>query len=417
MNILFGNAIYPTPSPNTTPLNIQQDTIMPKIQKSHKSHYGVDESHRSHLVEAEASTYPLMTIKFKLTEKINYIKLNLMQRTKPYMIDWAITMNCNLNCQHCRGMTPDELSTEETLKVAQEIVELNPEWVIIEGGEPLMRDGIWEILKVLQELDINLITNGTLINSENIKQLKDLGIKVMISFDSPYPEVYERLRAGASFNEVLRNGEKLANQGILHSINFALSKYNYKDIPKMFSLTKSIGAEMINILGLKPCEKYQEQLLSKEEYKAAIISACESSKNGISFYFDEPFFHACLDEWNIKLPQLSTGTTVQKESKILTPATTSCIFGEYIFIEPNGEIKPCTFAPYVLGNAKEGVIKVWESMKKSEFLSKIKKPETRTGACKICKHLDKCRGCRSRTYALTNDWFASDPACPLSKNG
>ncbi len=329
---------------------------------------------------------------------------------KPYMVDWAITMKCNLNCQHCRGMTPNELSTEETLKVAQEIVELDPGWIIIEGGEPLMRDGIWEILKVLQGLDVNLITNGTLITSDslNIKRLKDLGVKVMLSLDSPYPEVYERIRTGAKFKEVVHNGEKLANQGILHSINLTLSKHNYKDLPKMFSLAHSIGAEMINILGLKPCEKYETQLLSKEEYKTAILSACESANNGVGFFFDEPFFYACLEEWNINPPKPS------KQSKILTSETSSCIFGEYMFIEPNGDIKPCTFAPYVVGNAKEGIAKVWDSMKNSDFLAKIRNPETRTGACRTCKYLYKCKGCRSRAYALTDDWFASDPACPLS---
>jgi len=327
---------------------------------------------------------------------------------KPYMIDWAVTMKCNLNCQHCRGMTPDELSTQEALKVAQEIVKLNPGWIIIEGGEPLLRDGIWKILKVLQGLDVNLITNGTLINSENIERLKDLGVKVMLSLDSPYPEVYERIRTGAKFYEVLHNGEKLATQGILHSINLTLSKHTYKDLPEMFSLAHSMGAEMINILGLKPCEEYQNQLLSKEEYKTAILSACESANNGVSFFFDEPFFYACLEEWNIDLPKPS------KQSKILTSITTSCIFGEYMFMEPNGDIKPCTFAPYVVGNAKEEVAKVWDSMKNSDFLAKIKSPETRTGVCKTCKYLDKCKGCRSRTYALTHDWFASDPACPLS---
>lgn len=60
----------------------------------------------------------------------------------PYMIDWAITNRCNLNCLHCRGMAEEELKDETILRVAEEIPLLKPRWVIIEGGEPLDRKSV-----------------------------------------------------------------------------------------------------------------------------------------------------------------------------------------------------------------------------------------------------------------------------------
>jgi radical SAM protein with 4Fe4S-binding SPASM domain len=233
----------------------------------------------------------------------------------------------------------------------------------------------------------------------------------MLSLDSPHADVYESIRVGASFSDVLIGGEKLAAQGILHSLNVALSKHNYRDLPGIFSLAEQMGTGIVNILGLKPCERYEAQLLTKEEYEIAIRSACESASDRVSFFFDEPFFHAAAREWGIELPEPS------EDGKILAPESSACIFGDYVFIEPNGEVKPCTFAPYVLGNAQDGISDVWQSMQTSEFLAQIRDPVTRTGYCRTCEHLSICKGCRSRTYALTGDWFASDPACPLAKNG
>lgn len=53
----------------------------------------------------------------------------------PHLVDWAITRECNLSCRHCRGVTEGELSTAEAKWLVAEIAELEPGWVIVEGGE------------------------------------------------------------------------------------------------------------------------------------------------------------------------------------------------------------------------------------------------------------------------------------------
>ena len=65
--------------------------------------------------------------------------------TAPVYIDWVITSECNLNCRHCVGMEEGELTHEEAIKVANDVIELAPQWVILEGGEPLMRPDLKEI--------------------------------------------------------------------------------------------------------------------------------------------------------------------------------------------------------------------------------------------------------------------------------
>jgi len=332
-------------------------------------------------------------------------------KVTPHFIDWVITDKCNLSCRHCRGMLKGELSTERAKRLITEIAELGPGWVIVEGGEPLLRQDLFELLELMRQrqLEAHLITNGMLLTPQIIATLKQLGVRVMISIDGATPATYEAIRHGASFDRVVQSASNCAQEGLLEAINTAILKTNYTEIPGVLELAASIGAPKVTFIGLKPCHHYPEELLTPQEYGEAIKLVCQAAqKTGVEFFFDEPFFWATVKEQGLltQMPAESAG--------ILFPSTTACIFGEYLFIEPNGEVKPCSFAPLVLGNVNEKPLgEIWREALASPLLNQIKDPKTRTGHCQSCRYLADCKGCRSRTFVLTGDWFASDPVCPL----
>ncbi|MBN1366586.1 MAG: radical SAM protein [Dehalococcoidales bacterium] len=330
---------------------------------------------------------------------------------KPYLVDWAITHQCNLKCRHCRGMRVGEMDSTRAKEIINEIAELKPGWVIIEGGEALLRKDLFDILKLARQkgLDVHLISNGTLLNVEIRTILKQLGVKLMISIDGATKETYESIRRGAKFEKVVRAAKEAASDGLLESINFTLMKDNYLEIPGIMALAASIGLKRVTFIGLKSCESYENELLSAKEYAEAIRLACDGAvKTGVEFYFDEPFFWPVVKEQKLQvgLPTANTG--------IVSQETNACIFGEYLFIEPNGEVKPCSFAPMVLGNVKEkSLVTIWQDNLASPLMERIRSYTSRTGNCKSCKYLTDCKGCRSRTFVLTGDWFAADPVCPI----
>ena len=182
----------------------------------------------------------------------------------PYLVDWAITPRCNLNCQHCRGFPEGEVSTERAKRLIAEMAELKPGWVIIEGGEPLLRNDIFELLGLMreQELEVHLITNGVLITPRIVSTLKQLGVKVMVSIDGATKVTYEAVRNGANFERVVQSAREYAREGLLEAINFTLLRTNYTEIPGFFKLAAEIGVKRVTLIGLKPCEDFQEKLLS-----------------------------------------------------------------------------------------------------------------------------------------------------------
>jgi radical SAM protein with 4Fe4S-binding SPASM domain len=308
-------------------------------------------------------------------------------------------------------MSQGEVTNSRARSLIREMASLRPKWVIVEGGEPLLREDLFELLESMrhEQLDVHLITNGMLLDAGLLNRLASLDIKVMISIDGATAATYEAIRCGAGFDKVLENARRCSERGILEAINFTVMRANYKEIPGIFETARSVGVNKINIIGFKPCQGYPGEMLGQEEYTEAIRLACQSAAaTGIGLFFDEPFFWAV-----VKDKGFSAGNPAS-EAGIVSSSTTACIFGEYLFIEPDGDVKPCSFAPMVLGNVNEKRLDtIWHEALDSPFLSRIKDPKTRTGRCRSCRHLEDCKGCRSRTFKLTGDWFASDPCCPL----
>lgn len=331
----------------------------------------------------------------------------------PYLVDWAITESCNLTCRHCRGMVAGDLRRDRAMRLVEEIAALKPGWVIIEGGEPLLRTDLFDLLTALRnkDIDVNLISNGLLLTDTVLSRLRELDVKVMISIDGATAATYEAIRAGSSFKKAVAAARRCAEARLLSAINCTILKMNYREIPGVFDLAASVGAPKINFIGLKPCHNYPAELLTAEECGEAIRLACESAKRtGLQFFFDEPFFGAVVKEWGLPLPAASG------DAGIVASATNACIFGEYLFIEPSGDVKPCSFAPIAVGNVKEkSLTAIWDEMQTLPFFCQIKEPGQRTGRCRDCQYLAQCKGCRSRTRVITGDWFASDPVCPLLK--
>lgn len=139
-----------------------------------------------------------------LADNIRSVSLPPISRAELFLAD-----GCNLNCTYCfEGLKPRRLMP---LELAQTAVErLVKEWsrdekvvgIALFGGEPLLN---WPVLKRVVEyakenaqrsgkqVSFFVTTNGTLLNSERVRFLKDHQVYVMLSMDG-LPEVHDRHR-------------------------------------------------------------------------------------------------------------------------------------------------------------------------------------------------------------------------------
>jgi GTP 3',8-cyclase len=138
----------------------------------------------------------------KYNRQINYLRI-------------SVTDRCNLRCYYCMPecgvelMKHDEiLRFEEILEVVKEAVKHGITKVRITGGEPLVRKGIVDFIKMLAEIpeikDLAMTTNGIFL-SQYAMPLKEAGLKRLnISLDSMDPEKFKTISRGGDLNLVIQ---------------------------------------------------------------------------------------------------------------------------------------------------------------------------------------------------------------------
>ncbi len=91
----------------------------------------------------------------------------------------------------------DELSTDAAKMLIHQITEVSRPLLILSGGEPLLREDIYEIIRYGADrgLRMGMGSNGMLIDDEVARKLKDAGMwTVAISLDSSIPERHDEFR-------------------------------------------------------------------------------------------------------------------------------------------------------------------------------------------------------------------------------
>jgi len=314
-------------------------------------------------------------------------------------------------------MEEGELTHDEAIKIAKDIIKLAPKWVILEGGEPLMRPDIFELGRMFHRagIDIYPITNGNAFTEKKLEELVAFSPKILFSIDGADAEVYEYTKVGAKFDEVQRWMKKCAEKGIFHGITVVLSRLNVGQIDALVKMTEDLGGKRMIFLPLKPFAEdktsvayYKKNALSPEEQEAA-IKKVYSLKTGLDIFYDEPFL------WNVAAAQrISLNTS---DSGITIPEVQGCASAYSLYIQSNGDVRPCMFTHEALtfGNAaREPLEKVWQRMQSSDILVNWANQKERKGACGKCDKFNSCRGCLARTMRLTGDPLQSDPCCPLA---
>lgn len=138
----------------------------------------------------------------------------------------SVTDRCNLRCIYCMpegGVSlvrhEDILTYDEICAVARAAAELGITKIRLTGGEPLLRSGLSELIRMLSKIDaiddISLTTNGTLL-SHHAAELKSAGLKrVNVSLDTLRPERFKLItRLGDNLGKVLAGIEIAKTVGL-----------------------------------------------------------------------------------------------------------------------------------------------------------------------------------------------------------
>jgi radical SAM protein with 4Fe4S-binding SPASM domain len=353
-----------------------------------------------------------------------------LQVHAPFLVVWNFTYKCNLNCKHCYSNSgknsTNELSTEEAKKVVKQVADFGATSLAFSGGEPLMRKDFFEVACYAVDLGlyVSLATNGTLLNDETVRKLKETGVHyVEISLDGVDPKTHDQFRGQpGAFDQTLKGIKNCLDKQICTCIAVTATKNNLKEVPAVLDMAESMGIDRFtlfnfiptgrgkDIVAQDPSPQEREQILSylneqlSEHRKIAILSTtpqlarvalqCSANQEGDMMM---PLAHM-------------QAAKVSKRARALADFIGGCGAGRfYCAISPEGDVQPCVFMPLVVGSLKTQKFEdIWAN---SPVLQDLRNREKLKGRCGKCEYKYVCGGCRARAYAYTDDYLKSDPGC------
>ena len=329
-----------------------------------------------------------------------------------FYFQWHLTERCNLRCTHCyheNYSSAGELDGLQLLKSAEKMVGVLEKWdkvgsFSLTGGEPFTRKN--ELISLAKELDqfdrvayYDILTNGSLIDSETAQLLHNLGKlrRVQLSLEGTVAETNDNIRGQGSFESTIKTIRLLKKAGVAVSVMSTIFKSNFKEIIPLINLLEEEGVDTFALERFIPegqGSRMANGILSPQEIKEVFHAVWEAGRQarGIRVLMYRPLF-GILD---------AKDPTVGAMCSVGTNALT---------IMHDGTIYPCRRLPIPLGNILvDSLYKIWYD---SPVLWNIRNPANLKGKCRNCEYIPICRGCRAVAFAKTGDYLAEDSQCWL----
>src|SRR5437868_15080099 len=196
------------------------------------------------------------------------------------LIFWEVTKGCNLRCMHCRATatqlsSPTDLSTSKALGIIDQIAATCAPILVLSGGEPLYRSDIFQLARYATDknLRVALATNGTLVTKEVARMIVDAGVKrVSISLDGADAVTHDSFRGiPGAFEAAVYGLRNLKALGMSVQINMTIARHNAHQLPQVFELAKTLGADALHTFLLVPVgcgvDIAAEQMVAPEEHE------------------------------------------------------------------------------------------------------------------------------------------------------
>lgn len=287
----------------------------------------------------------------------------------PPMTIFSITNRCNLRCKGCyaqaiqRG-TPEELSIKEMQRIVGEASDLGVSFIIIAGGEPLVRPEIVDLTVGFRSVLFLLVTNGLLLDADLIRRLAGQPNTIpVLSIEGNESQTDERRGAGVH-RRLRAKMRELQAAGVIFSLSLTVNRHNFDTVTDQDFVRDAIetGCRFFLFLEYTPIREGTETWAITDEQRAEMARRILFFRSAhravfIAVPWDEEDVGGCL----------AAGRG-------------------FIHISADGRLEPCPFAPYSDVSLKETSFK--EALR-SRFLAALRDNHDRfedtAGGCSLWK--------------------------------
>ena len=302
---------------------------------------------------------------------------------------WECTLRCNMSCRHCGSdckmkSKSKDMPKDDFLRVLDSIAQkTDPHqvFVIISGGEPLMRQDIEECGRAIYDKGFpwGMVTNALHLTPQRWQNLQRAGIHSMaISLDG-LEDNHNWMRGNTHSFQMVSNAIDMlvATKGFVFDIVTCVNRRNYTQLNDIKEFLISKGVQRWRLFTVFPVGRAAldpDMRLTNEQFRGVFDFIRETRKEGRirADYGCEGFLGNYEGEARSRFFSCQAGITVGS-------------------VMADGSIAACASirADYHQGNIYEDdFMEVWEN----RYAPYRNREWMRNGECKDCKYFRYCQG-------------------------
>lgn len=332
----------------------------------------------------------------------------------PKNLIFEITQRCNGDCMYCYnvwkndGFYPKgELTARRIKRLLKKVLkESKANLVTLTGGEPLLREDLEEIVKFLRDLyiEVNIITNATLLNDKRINRLIELGISIFeVPLLSGRREMHNRLMRLETFDLITEAIVKIKKYNGRVVTVFVATGENISNFEEMAKLSFALGVDGIMFNRFNPGgegAKYIHRLLPTPQQinEALTIAEAFSEKYKINISCSIPIQPCIIDTKKFKRIGFGFCSAGREKS--------------YHTIDSLGNLRMCNHSRLILGNLfRESFQDLISKDIVANFISAI------PAFCSPCNIRNSCLGgCKAAAEVCFGSTKEEEPFLRINKN-
>jgi Fe-coproporphyrin III synthase len=346
------------------------------------------------------------------------------------VVIWNLIRRCNLTCKHCYSISADhdyvgELSTQEVLRVMDDLKAFRVPVLILSGGEPLLRPDLLDIAAHAKAMRfyVGLSTNGTLIDAALADRIAGAGFDyVGISLDG-IGATHDRFRRlDGAFDRSLAAVRHLRAREVKVGLRYTMTALNEHDLAALLALMRAERVDKFYFSHLN--------YAGRGNIHRARDARFDATRAALDLLFDT----AWLDAANGGTQEFVTGNNDADGVYLLKwvtrrlPRRAADVERELVAwggnasgvnvanIDNLGNVHPDTmWWHHTLGNVRTRPFsEIWTDTCDPLLAGLKRRPRPVGGRCGACAFLAICGGnTRVRAEQVTGDPWAEDPGCYL----
>jgi radical SAM protein with 4Fe4S-binding SPASM domain len=327
-------------------------------------------------------------------------EMKYFNENKVYCLQIESNLQCTQGCLYCYAASEDvpakELRKEDIIKILDSAVALDIRAIDWLGGDPLLRDDWYELMKYAQEnkLNNNIWTSGIpLANKDTARKALEVteGGFISVHLDTMDEELYKKLHQGNPANKI-----QAIIQGVDNLIAFGKKPEN---MINCITFTKLVaGSDVERTIrffseekGLRTCLT-QMCITGLAEHHLEWVPSLQEIKE------------ACEIRDKINYPDSDLSFSTMDTNKFYC--------GGIVCITIDGDVTPCSVIRKGYGNIHKSTLsEIIEKNREELLMTHIRTPENMPGNCSSCEHNAVCWGCRATAFYENGDILGQDPKC------